>query len=315
MNPAPSRKRGDFDFNPRTEEQPMIDIRSFELDTSILPDSIYGEAPYRYQPTGVVLDACVREELSALLAAYLRTCGCAAHGTYFRIDAYFDLEKGYLWILEINALFVDGWGTALNLSRAAGYPVRVRPRSFPSTWTTEDPAYLPELRLACEELRLATGERFEVTETPEKHAYRYGRSRSHATDMLDVLEDKLALTTFSREWCGTRVHVPKGYSAMEHRFDELSSLRGGLVFKHRFKRNNREVVCFSDQAGKGVRRAYGEKLMIAQEVVQPWKLNGRPTQLVLLAVGSEPVTGYLLCGELDERILTDRGIHGPLIFV
>src|SRR5690606_20317646 len=98
---------------------------------------------------GVVLSAKVKAELERFLEEYNAFLK-VEQAPYYRIDAYFD--QNTLWVLEVNAAFVDGWGTALNLSRASWISLDPKAMVFPKLFATVEEEYLPELQLLIDEL-------------------------------------------------------------------------------------------------------------------------------------------------------------------
>ena len=122
----------------------MIEFKEFPTKKELIAPVIYRETPHQTTNNGVVLSNEITNELSNFLALFNKFLK-VQHDPYFRIDAYFDINTGMLYILEINASFVDGWGTALNLARASEIQVDQDKIKFPCQFATTNDDYLPEL--------------------------------------------------------------------------------------------------------------------------------------------------------------------------
>src|SRR6202142_4149005 len=142
------------------EEAAMaVAFKSIELLCDIVAPVIYGSYPHRVtnRVAGIVPEVC--EELRMFLRDFTLYNRIAVQRgrLYYRIDAYFDFKR--LWFLEANTAFVDGWGTAFNLARAANIRVPRENLRFPRQFATIDPVYLPELKLFADELAYLGGPR------------------------------------------------------------------------------------------------------------------------------------------------------------
>lgn len=301
-------------------------FRSFSLNPNIVAPCVYKGARHHTTSFGAVLSSSVRAELRALLAQWLKIAGVAEPGTYCRIDAYPDHE-GRLHILEGNWNFVDGWGTALNLARATGSVVTMAPaqgvpiHEFPRRWMTEEEVYLPELNLACDELAHGGIEDCHVVpwgSDTEKGVYLYGRSPLFRENRVfplhgPRLDNKGLLIDLSIVWEGSEVRVPMTYG---YEVETWEGLPGNVVFKPRCKSEASGPVRFRCDVGRGkdARRAFEAGETVAQEVVNRHLVDGRPTQFVIMCVGTEPLVGYVQYAETGTRVINDNSIHGPLLF-
>lgn len=299
-----------------------IQFEDFDLRHEIIAPVIYGTSPHHVTGRGVVVSRNVRTELQALLAAFSRANG-AERLPYYRVDAYFD--ENTLWVLEINAAFVDGWGTALNLSRASGVSIVewTKLQFFPRSFATTDPRYLPELQLMVDELKSMgmCGHRivpwsFDQTES----TYVYGRAGTkEAPNTVPYdglrLDDKLNLGLFSRSWSGRCVKIPTHYFEPADTWDEIPT---NAILKFCDKgsdesRRARASVFIGKPSGKAsfLKGCYREKKMLAQSRVEPSQDGGMNCQLVILAIGDTPITGYVQYS--DKEIINDDSVHGPLV--
>lgn len=303
-------------------------FRDFQLNASVIAPCIYASAHHRTTTLGAVVSSSVQDELRCLLRQLLDVAGVGSEGTFFRVDAYPD-ASGLLNVLEVNAHFVDGWGTALNLARAAGYRVALDPTCFPRLWTSEEDVYLPELQLTHDELArygVQGGgqppriiERREALNGANEPVYWYGRFRRfdespHIRPASgDRLDDKGLLSDLSLLWEGNEVLVPMTYGCEVASWDELPR---AVVFKPRRKYDTNSPVQFRSDIGRGreARQAYDEGETVAQEVLTRYLVANRPVQLVIMCAGTEPLTGYLQHADEGTRIINDDSEHGPLIF-
>lgn len=299
------------------------------LNESVLPASIYGDTPYLTTPFATTLSRTVQDEVSCLLAALLMQTGAAEMGTYFRIDAYLDPThgSGRLSILEVTTQYVDGWGIALNLSRAAGRRPQLAPVDFPRLWVLDNSRYRSEIELDVREITLATnGELAPRVIDAEEYvtnelAYWYGWKAPEGEQILPsrgrFLEDKRHLYELAKTWQGEQVYIPSLYMIDETPWDALPF---PVVCKNRRKNvgiYGNVALCRSRaDTGKYARRAYERGEAVAQVYSHPFLLQDRyPTQLEILCIGIKPTTGYLLVGDPDTFVLNDRAKHGPLFLL
>ncbi|KKP33093.1 MAG: hypothetical protein A2360_00240 [Candidatus Staskawiczbacteria bacterium RIFOXYB1_FULL_32_11] len=300
----------------------VINFYEFVLNSSVVAKKIYREDYHFTTNRGVVISHEVRIELKRLLSSFNNQVGIEKT-PYYRIDAFFDDES--LWILEINASFVDGWGTALNLARAGGIRISSELLTFPTFFASKSWEYMPELELFVDELArlgLSGHHIHELHGNGVDSTYVYGRVGSK--DQPNILpydglrlDNKLNLGLLSRGWDSVAVKIPRHYI---NRFDSWEEIPTDVVLKFCDKsslecKQTRQSVLFDKPSGKApfIRRCYREEKLVAQNFVQPVKQNGSSCQLVILAIGEEPITGYVQYSR--ERIINDNSVHGPLQFV
>lgn len=301
-----------------------IKFYNFDINQSIVAPVIYGFRKHETTNRGVELSQEVNMELKRFLSEFNTSVGIK-HVPYYRIDAYFD--ETALWVLEINASFVDGWGTALNLARASGVVIKREHLTFPEQFATTEEVYRPELDLFAQELEKLglpgkTVCDWPLNEKVSKTTYVYGRVGTE-NEMLILpydglrLDNKLNLCRFSLGWKGATVRIPKHYINPFNPWDEVPK---EVVLKFCDKNSSeckraRQSVLFGKPSGKApfIRRCYRAETLLGQEVIRPTIQNGRNCQLIILAVGNEPITGYVQYGW--ERTINDNSIHGPLRIV
>lgn len=296
-----------------------INFFDFDMDKSIVAPIIYGENRHHTTNRGVVLSNETKQELKRFLSGFNASVG-TERIPYYRIDAYFDEQ--FLWIIEINASFVDGWGTALNLARASGITVNPATLTFPKRFASKNRVYLPELELFTSELAHLGLHGHDVCEWNGNGVdpiYVYGRVGSK--DQLHVLpydglrlDNKLNLGMFSRGWNGDLVKVPRHYIG---RFDSWEEIPREVVLKFCDKgsaecERARQSVMFNKPSGKApfIKRCYKAETLLVQDIIPPAKQDGNNCQLIIFAIGDEPITGYVQYSR--SEIINDDSTHGPL---
>lgn len=283
-------------------------VCNFDIDQSIVAPITYRDYPHLTTSIGVEIGQKIREELSLLLAGFLKFHKREGKGTFIRVDAF--LSEDGLNIIEFNVELADGWGVALNLARACGKPVELPVGvELPRQYTAYKSDYLPEYRLAISEFGRLGQNSMSIKEdfwTPE---------------VKDPLDSKLCLEQFARTWSGNTVRIPKLYSVETTLWESLPE---NVVFKFTEKYGPealraRYSVAPRDKIGKGkhVRQSYNASKAVAQERITPHTLpDGSVTQAIIMCAGSTPITGYLQVASQGEFIINDRtGRKGPLLFV
>src|SRR3989344_462383 len=205
-----------------------IGFTDFDMDKSIIAPVIYGAYPHQTTNRGVKLSQAVSAELKRFLSEF-NVLSDIEQIPYYRIDAYFSEDT--LWILEINAAFVDGWGTALNLARASGIYVVSRRLVLPQRFATIAQISLPELELFVRELATFGVVKkiirdWSLISNGLHPTYVYGRVRTEARPYILPydglrLDNKLNLGLFSQIWNGVLVRTPRHYISRFQTWDEV----------------------------------------------------------------------------------------------
>lgn len=299
-----------------------MEFRTFRMQAHWVAPNIYGDMQHHTTNLGCVIPKTIRRELESLLKQFNQLVG-ARRTPYYRIDAYFDPRDGLITILEINASFVDGWGTALNLARAAGIRVPSESLTFPNRLATTDWVYLPELQLFRDELRELGHDGHSIVEwtyDDSQPIYVYGRVREVYDNVFPYdglrLDNKLNLAQLSRRWQGRYVHIPRHFVSGKSNWDDIP---GDAVLKFCNKNSiacqrARWSVCFGKPKGKApfLRQCYREESLLAQEHITPASDGGiHNCQLVIMAIGNKVMTGYVQFS--PKRLINDNSTHGPLM--
>lgn len=296
-------------------------IKKFVLDESILARTIYSRRgmvmPFKTAEWGLVLNGDIRSELNRFVEEFLAFHGYSPQELYFRLDAFLQEEK--LLILEINVELQDGWGVALNLLRAASLKVDVpNGAELPKEFIDYGDGYRAEFELACSELSLLGHE----AGIQESTLPRWWVPKHE-------LDGKIYLARFARHWRGHQVLVPVMHHYEETPWEELPE---NVIFKFNEKYGDEALRARCSVIrkqgrdfgkGKFVRQCYNSSKAVAQEWIEPMRLeDGSITQVVILCAGVQPITGYLQVvpqGEefhlKDTLVINDRSAKaGPLAF-
>jgi hypothetical protein len=221
-----------------------------------------------------------------------------------------------LAVVEIGRSFPDGWGAALNLSRAAGIDIKPTP-DFPGRFVLQDEAYRAELELLIAEL--GSGRIIADSEPVEGgSAFVYGYTDPE-------LDDKRILAEFARGWSGGPVVIPQFYTPEDTAWADIPE---GVYLKFVDKQGpEAQRARFSVLRGKPegkarfLRQCYEAGKLIAQQEIEGIGMKGEPympagqegenprAQVILLSQGA-PITGYVQYS--DKAIINDDSVRGPL---
>jgi len=297
-----------------------IVFSEFNLNQSTVAPIIYSTSKHRTTNRGIIISGDIRQELKSFLSLFNAFIGVEKI-PHYRIDAYFNEQS--LWILEINASFVDGWGTALNLARSSGISIDPKLLIFPKKFATKNSAYLPELKLFISELAALGINDCKICDWNKNSIdpiYIYGRVGSkNQPNVLPYdglrLDNKINLGIFGRTWNGEFIKTPHHYMG---RFEQWETIPKEVVLKFCDKdslecKRARQSVMFYKPSGKApfLKRCYRAETLLAQDVVRPTKQDRNNCQLIILAVGDEPITGYVQYSW--NEIINDNSTHGPLL--
>lgn len=281
----------------------MPEIKSFQLDKTIIAERIYRDCRHLTSTTGGVFDEYESRELEQFLTAFRNFIKIDYQ--FMRLDIF--LGDQNLYIIEINVELQDGWGVALNLLRASGKTIRAKGECFPREIIAYSEDYVPEFELAQKELA-NLGQKMEVVSWRE----RLGVMAKSPFD------DKIYLARFSKIWEGLLIKIPRTYWIENTTWEDLPE---DVVFKFRqkygeqAKRAGYSARHRSDLGkGKFIRQCYFNGSVIAQEYIKPGQtIDGQVTQAIVMCAGNIPVTGYLQTAPPGTFIINDRtAAKGPL---
>ncbi|NDK07803.1 hypothetical protein EOM39_00985 [Candidatus Gracilibacteria bacterium] len=302
-----------------------INFKDFNIDADVVAKSIYVGQDRKISKNGIEISGEINQELTIFLQKYIEFLNLSLKKTFFRIDAYFDNKN--LYILDMNASFVDGWGSALNLARAIGQQIdSVLIRKFPKNLKLEDNVYKPEFDLCLKELNvLFFNEQVTGYEVPdfneiyelnsENETYVYGNTDIVRENIYPYngkqIDDKINLARFSREWKGDLVKIPEIILPTDLSYQQLpSEIVLKIASKNNIRPDGRNKVFIGKPKKWG--KMWEEGLIVAQERINPTKnINGENTQAIILSVDSKAVTGYLQNSTRD--IINDDSVQSPLV--
>ena len=305
----------------------IASLQGVILNESILADSIYGEHPHTIRAVCQFLEDEIKSGIECFLEQYSQFLGMDARvPSYFQIDSV--IREGKVHIIEVNTQWLDGFGTGLNLARAAGYPVKSKNGLwFPTKWSCKNKNYLPEIRLAQAELSLVNGNDsyeivpYESVSSASDPVFIYGIEKDleavHFPRNGYSLDSKIHLAKFSRIWMAnnpsSKVIIPNMYHKDEYPWDALPE---SVVLKLLNKFDQSDLrkklgrpVLFGKKSM--CRKFYEDGSLIAQQM-----LAEVDTMSIIMCVGAIPITGYTQFRSLNERdrIINDNGsLKGPII--
>lgn len=279
-------------------------MKAVQLNRAVVAPSIYGTFPHEVIDVGLVLEHTVVVELERFLGEYTNFLEVVETKKFFRIDLYFDDNTVY--VIEVNVEIADGWGVALNLQRAAGFP-SPNLSAFPEIFPTfpGDPRQ-SEFCLAIKEFA-QFGHTANVCE--------------QNTRIIDPLDSKIHLACFAEQWVGEHVLVPAMYHCGNTVWDSVPEdvyLKFAEKFcpeavKSRYSVKSRSELGRANQ----MRKLFAEGRAIAQARVEPFQTKaGEQVQAVIMCAGTTVVTGYIQVAPGGRKVINDKGTKkGPLRFL
>lgn len=308
-----------------------VEFKDFALDPRVvIAPIVYGREPHYTTSYGAEVSNQAMEELMLFVELYAEYLGVS--NPFFRLDVY--ITDNTLMVLECNTAFVDGWGTALNLSRATSIEIEAYHLNFPSCLALDggldnSKNYLPELKLFIAELRELDNTNHHLCTFPGDRSkctgpvYVYGRVNDPNVWPINGLanDDKRKLAQFASYWPGDLVQIPKTYTCID---TEWGAVPKDVYVKFTDKdspecqRTKHSVLSGKPSNDASFwRECFNSGKVLAQErirnpkIVLPGNHNGLQAQLVVLTNGNV-LTGYVQYG--TGSVINDNSIHGPLSF-
>jgi len=293
-----------------------IELKNFEINEGIIAKSIYGNEEREFTNQGLLVADDIKKEFWDFLEEYISFTGLQKT-TFFRIDAYFDKQK--LYILDVNASFVDGWWNALNFARAINQEVNnILLQKFPENFYLQDEVYRPEFKLLLNELTIQWEVTQEVDEIDERNkTYMYWESCRKPNlfpyDWLRI-DNKMNLALFSKQWSWTNIEIPEFILANQASWEDISK---DYVFKISWKQDMWKgwwkVKVWKPKNWKLWSKLWEENKLVAQKMVSPlideqWRNN----QAIVMTIENEPIVWYIQKSLND--IINDNSVQWPLVF-
>lgn len=294
-------------------------FKDFSVDPDKIAPKIFGNFDRQINSRWVLVNDEVRWELQDFLKEYIQFLWLNWKKAFFRIDAYFD--KNRLYILDMNASFVDGWGNAINFTRAVWERVwEILSWYFPAKFYLQDEVYRPEFELAIREIWQQTWENFSEIKGLDFDLpiYIYWTlkdwdSNENIFPFNWVLnDDKKNLARFSRAWKWDLVKIPDFIMSEEAKYLEVPE---NVVLKVASKNDIRsdwrnKIFIWKPKKRQPMWEAW---LLVAQTLQNPQKNdNWENMQAIILTAWTKVIAWYVQ--NSTRNIINDSSVQSPLVF-
>lgn len=306
-----------------------IEIREIETNNEILAPQIYWEVDRETSTQWIEISSEVNKELNDFLSSFTEFMWMK-RDTFYRVDAYFNEEK--LYILDVNASFVDWWGNALNFARATEQEVSqilydIMPRKF-YLW---EEIYRPEFELCLNELRNLDIEAEEVKnyflniwENQRNKTYAYWSfDRNENLFPYDWirLDNKMNLALFSKIWKWQNVVIPSITLPSECSWQDLpKDVFLKMTWKNDINKSNLwKVKEWKPRKWWLAAEEWDNWKIIAQEKIKPMKnSNWENLQAIIMAGWNvekwdwiQSIAWYVQAS--TKNIINDNSTQSPLV--
>ena len=289
------------------------------LITAINPDivapSIYEWIQRKWTNNWVELSTKITEELDIFLSDYTQFIW-QKRDSYYRIDAYFN--EDIIYIIDINASFVDGWWNALNFSRSIWQEIdNILLEKFPQKMYLQEQQYRPEFQLCIDEMNMLWIDTQEIWELIDRYkTYVYGTlpktENAFPFDGLRI-DNKMNLALFAKQWKGTNIQIPNIITPTDIGWpDTPKDMVYKVSSKSDISRDGWNVKIWKPKNGKWASRKWEQYKMIAQERVETMKnRDGENMQLIIMCANDVAVTGYVQSSTWEQ--INDNSNQSPII--
>lgn len=298
-----------------------FELRNTDMDPTIVAKTIYWNTQRDFANQMVEMSPKIQQELNKFLEKFSEFVGMKKT-SFYRIDAYFNEEK--LYILDINASFVDGWWNALNFARATSQQINaILNETMPKSFYLQEQIYRREFELCLQELQELWIEAQEVRKLSESiKTYVYWTIKRTINvfpyDGLRV-DNKINLALFSKIWKADNVVIPQIITSAEASWEDIPK---DYVLKLNRKTNienkysNRpewwNVKIWKPNKWKWASQKWESWEMIAQQQVETMKnKNAQNMQLILMSTDDNIIAWYTQASNKD--IINDNSFQSPLI--
>ncbi len=299
-----------------------IIFKDFRIDSDIIAPKIYSWVDRQISNKWIEVSPEIREELSEFLEAYIKYLWMKWKKTFFRIDSYFDNNR--LYILDINASFVDWWWNGLNFLRSVwGKVDNLLLWNFPAKFFLLEEQYRPEFELCIRELNNSLWDNtfWEIDSlNSQTQTYVYWNTSQISENIFPFNwvenDDKIKLAIFSQAWKWDLVKIPNFILPWDE--PDYSKLSDNIVLKIASKNNIRsdwrnKVIVWKPKKWKDWQKNWEAWILVAQEIVNPsindWLWN---SQAIILTSWVNAITWYVQ--NSTKNIINDNSIQSPLIF-
>lgn len=299
-----------------------FELINTDMNENIVAKTIYWNEQRKFWKQMIEISPEIQQELNSFLEKYSQFVWMKKT-SFYRIDAYFNEEK--LYILDINASFVDGWWNALNFARATSQEVdNILNEVMPERFYLQDEIYRPEFELCIQELQKLWIEAWEVQELSERmKTYVYGiLPRTINTFPYDGLriDNKMNLALFSKIWNSNNIEIPQIITPSEASWEDVPK---DYVYKITWKNDVQintswqltgwKVKVWKPKKWKWAADKWQDGKMLAQKQVETLKnIQWENMQLIFMCANNTVISGYTQASSND--IINDNSAQSPLIF-
>lgn len=301
-----------------------IEPRNFDINEEIVAKTIYWNEKREFSPKWLEISSKLKQEFNTFLEKYIDFVWLRKTA-YFRIDAYFDEDN--LYILDINASYVDGWWNAMNLTRAVWKEIdSILLNKFPDKTYLQEEIYRPEFELFINEMSIYWKQIEEVTQINERYkTYIYGVEKRlwnlFPYDWLRI-DNKLNLAMFSKLWKWENIKVPEFILSNQCSWEDLPRdyvLK--VTWKQDISRLNEKNTMWIDwkvkiwkpKKWKLASSLWEENKLVAQKKISPYlDENRKNNQAIIMTLDTDIIAWYVQKSTFD--IINDNSLQSPLIF-
>jgi len=302
-----------------------INFKDFEIDNKIIAPSIFLWQERKISNKWIEISQELNQELTSFLQTYINFLTLNWKKIFFRIDAYFDDKN--LYILDMNASFVDWRWSALNLTRSIWQKIEsLLLNYFPKSLKLQEEQYRLEFELCIKELNLLffneqvtwyeIPDYYEVKEIDkEKETYIYWVTNNVWEKIFPYnwiqIDNKTNLAKFSKQWRWDFVKIPEIILPSDISYQNLpKEIVLKIASKDYIRQDWRNKVFLWKP--KKWWKMWEDWLLIAQEKINPTKnTNWENTQAIILTAWIESITWYVQNSTKD--IINDDSVQSPLM--
>lgn len=298
-------------------------FKDFSINPEIIAPRIYSSFDRQISSRWIEINDEVRWELEDFLKAYIEFLWFGDKKAFFRIDSYFDQNR--LYILDVNASFVDGWWNAINFTRAVWEEVwEILNWYFPENFFLQEEVYRPEFELSIREIWMQTWENFqeidEINSMNSTYIYWNLRCWKESENVYPFNwiknDDKRNLARFSKIWRWDLVKIP--VFIMPEDEQDFDKIPDNVVLKIASKRDideswRNKVFVWKKSIWKRWVWLWKDWILVAQTLQNPQKNdNWENTQAIILTAWANAIAWYVQ--NSTRSIINDSSVQSPLIF-
>ena len=292
-----------------------------DMNEEIVAKTIYGKQQREFWSEMVEVSPEIISELNDFLEKYSEFTWMDKT-SFYRIDAYFNEEK--LYILDINASFVDGWWNALNFARATSQEIdNILNETMPENFYLQDEIYRPEFNLCIDELQelgINSQEVSKLSESMKTYVYGVIWRTINAFPYDGIrMDSKMNLDLFSKIWKSENIEIPQIITPSEASWEDIpKDYVYKIIWKNDIQTNNSwqlqgwKVKVWKPKKWKWAADKWQDGKMLAQKQVETMQnKNSENLQLIFMSADNQIISGYTQASNND--IINDNSAQSPLI--